>query len=177
MKSFAGVPETLAGAEIGDSAAHLTIDEGVYSLEAVYGAAFTFLDRCYVFLERPADGQVRVVLSTKQPGADEDALKGLVGEFANELLACAWREKITEANRATIEAVTMQAIGSAMGPPSLDELEDFDFSEEPFEDPLGIAMSWEEKYAKNKEARREGEKTEAEPAPDASGETSPEETA
>ena len=25
---------------------------------------------------------------------------------------------------------------------------DFDFSEEPFEDPLGIAMSWEEKYGK-----------------------------
>ena len=42
----------------------------------------------------------------------------------------------------------MQAISGAMGPPSLDELEDFDFTEEPFEDPLGIAQSWEEKYTK-----------------------------
>ena len=31
---------------------------------------------------------------------------------------------------------------------TLDDLEDFDFTEEPFDDPLGIAQSWEEKYGK-----------------------------
>ena len=38
-----------------------------------------------------------------------------------------------------------------MGPPSLDDLAAFDFSEESFEDPLGIAMSWEDKYKKKPE--------------------------
>ncbi|MEI8259300.1 MAG: hypothetical protein WCJ30_26835 [Deltaproteobacteria bacterium] len=44
--------------------------------------------------------------------------------------------------------VTSQAISAAMGPPSLDDLAAFDFGDESFEDPLGIAMSWEEKYKK-----------------------------
>ena len=143
-----GVPEALAEAELGESAAHLMVDHSIYPLEAVYGASFTFLDRCFVLIDRPEPGRFRVTLSTKKPGADEATLRALVGEFANELLAQAWRRKIVEENRATLEAVTMQAIGGAMGPPTLDELEDFDFSEEPFEDPLGIAMSWEEKYGK-----------------------------
>ena len=30
----------------------------------------------------------------------------------------------------------------------LEDLEKFDFTEEPFDDPLGIAVSWEEKYKK-----------------------------
>ncbi len=149
------LPEGLTELELKDSAVHLHIDESLYPLDAIYGAAFTFIDRCFVLLDRPTAGAIRVSLSTKKPGADEDQLRVLVGEFGNELLSCAWRAKVTADNRATIEAVTMQAIGGAMGAPSLDDLEDFDFSEEPFEDPLGIAMSWEEKYGKKKKAKEE----------------------
>ncbi len=147
-QEIVAVPDALARADLRDSSVELHVDEQVYPLEAVYGASFTFLDRCFVFIDRPEPHRLRVVLSTKKLGATAETLRGLVGEFANELLACTWREKIGERNRATIEAVTMQAIGGAMGPPSLDDLEDFDFTEEPFEDPLGIAMSWEEKYGK-----------------------------
>lgn len=156
-KSLQGVPEPLAGADLDDSAVHLMVDDSIYPLEAVYGAAFTFIDRCFVHIDRPEARKYRVVLSTKKSGADEDTLRELAGEFANELLACAWRHQITQQNRAAIESVTMQAVSGAMGPPSLDELEDFDFTEEPFEDPLGIAMSWEEKYGKDKEERKKGE--------------------
>lgn len=145
---LAGIPADLGGADLEEGAAHLSLDEGVYPIEAVYGASYTFIDRCYVLVDRPQPGRFRVVLTPKSGEADEAALRALAGEFANELLSCAWRHRITRDNRATIEAVTMQAIAGAMGPPSLDELEDFDFSEEPFEDPLGIAQSWEEKYAK-----------------------------
>lgn len=152
MAEFEGIPAELAGADLVDSAAHMWVDAKVYPLDAVYGASFTFLDRCFVLIdraEREGSECYRVVLRTREAGQEPEALQALVGAFANELLACAWRAKLTEANRATIEAVTSQAIGGAMGPPSLDELEDFDFSEEPFDDPLGIAMSWEEKYGKN----------------------------
>ena len=48
-----------------------------------------------------------------------------------------------------------------MGPPSLDDLEKFDFSDEPFEDPLGIAMSWEEKYGKKKKGEEDAAKKES----------------
>ncbi len=147
-----GFPEDAATAELSDSSASVVVDETVYPLGAIYGAAYVFIDRCYVLLDRPTQGTVRVTLTSKRPTeATEDSLRALLGEFANELLGCAWRQQIGEANRGLIESVTMAAISGAAGPPSLDELEEFDFTDEPFEDPLGIAMSWEEKYAKKKD--------------------------
>lgn len=150
-----GFPSDRATAELVDGSARITIDEAVYPIASVYGAAYVFIDRCYVLLDKPSDGRVRVTLASKEVGASDDALRDLLGEFANELLSTAWRQQIARDNRAVIEATTMQAITSAMGPPSLDELADFDFTEEPFEDPLGISMSWEEKYAKKKKDAEE----------------------
>lgn len=150
--------------DIKDSAIYVTVDEALYPLEALYAAAFTFLDRAYVLLSR-SDVGFRAALRPKPKGkaakgktsaasasessVSAEELDALAGDFAAELLACAYRERLTAANRPTLEAITAQAIGGALGPgPSLDDLEDFDFTEEPFEDPLGIAMSWEDKYGK-----------------------------
>jgi His-Xaa-Ser system protein HxsD len=146
--AYPDIPEGLVVADQAAAAVHLTCDAVLYPLQAVYGAAYVFLDRCYVFLDRPADGQVRVTLTAKSGEADPGALRALVGEFANELLSCAWRHQIAVDNRVLIEAATMQAVAGAMGPPSLDDLADFDFSDQGFDDPLGIAMSWEEKHGK-----------------------------
>lgn len=146
MTALAGVPPDVAS--IDDDHVALTVDESLYPLDAVYGAAYIFIDRCFVVLDRPEAGRLRVTLSAKQGEGGEAVLRSLVGEFANEVLSCAWRHRITQENRAVIEAVTMQALSGAMGPPSLDELQDFDFSEDAFEDPLGIAASWEDKYKK-----------------------------
>lgn len=148
-----GLPPDRASADLGDASASITIDDDLYPLDAVYGAAYVFLDRCYVLLDRPEAGKIRVTLADRDGDAGEDVLRDYAGEFANELLACAWRRQISIENRAAIEATTMQAIAGAMGPPSLDELSDFDFTAEPFDDPLGIAMSWEEKYAKGKDKK------------------------
>jgi His-Xaa-Ser system protein HxsD len=142
-----GLPAERASADLEDGSATIRLDEDLYPLEAVYAAAYVFLDRCYVLLDREA-GKLRVTLADKDGAAAAAALRDYAGEFANELLANAWRLKISAENRAVIEATTMQAIAGAMGPPSLEELSDFDFTDEPFEDPLGIAMSWEDKYAK-----------------------------
>lgn len=126
----------------------LNFDRGLYELDSIYGAAYVFIDRCYVFLDAPDDQHVEVVLQSREP-VEQEELEELAGSFANELLTHAWRHEITEANRPIIEAVTAQALSGALGPPGLedmDELDEMDFSEETFEDPLGIAMSWEEKY-------------------------------
>lgn len=144
-------PETLSRVDLDEGRATIDLDAGLYPLEAVYGAAYVFIDRCYVLLDRPEPTKLRVVLSPKKRDDDVAAqLREMVGELANELLSAAWRHQITQENRARIEAVTLSAISGAMGPPSLDDLESFDFTEEAFEDPLGIAMSWEEKYSKKK---------------------------
>jgi His-Xaa-Ser system protein HxsD len=148
--SFDGIPNDLAEIDVDRGGISLRVDSNLYPLEAVYAAAYVFIDRCYVFLDRPAQDRIRVSLAPKSGALEGDAARDFVGEFANELLSCAWRAQIARENRATIEAVTAQALSGARGAPSLDELEAFDFSDEAFEDPLGIAMSWEEKYAKKK---------------------------
>jgi His-Xaa-Ser system protein HxsD len=146
------VPEGLVSIDLGEAAVSLVVDATLYPMDAVYAAAYVFIDRAWVFLDRPADERVRVTLAAKRPDAAAEALRQMIGEFANELLSCAWRHEITRANRAVIETVTMQAFSGAMGPPSLAELEQFDFTDEPFDDPLGIAVSWEEKYKKKPRA-------------------------
>lgn len=148
QSAYPDIPPGLVAHDLTAAAVQLQLDATLYPLQAIYGAAYIFIDRCYVFLERPQPDQVRVVLTAKSGQADEGALRALVGEFANELLSCAWRHQITQDNRVLLETVTLQAIGGAMGPPSLDDLASFDFSDQGFDDPLGIAMSWEEKHGK-----------------------------
>jgi His-Xaa-Ser system protein HxsD len=142
-----GFPGELVSVDLGASSVTIRVDPTTYPLDALYGAAYIFIDRCFVLLDKP-DASYRVTLAWKKREPTEEDLRSLVGEFANELLSCAWRAKISEDSRALIESVTAQALGGAMGPPTLDELEKFDFSDETFEDPLGIAMSWEEKHRK-----------------------------
>lgn len=157
-KAIDGIPEDLARIDLDEMRAIVDVEAGLYPVEALYGAAYVFIDRCYVFLDRPAPDKLRVILTPKQLGEDAEAdLRAAVGELANELVSAAWRHQITQENRAQIESVTMQAIAGAMGPPSLDDLEDFDFTDEAFEDPLGIAMSWEEKYSKKEPEKAKGE--------------------
>ncbi len=141
----ATLPQDLVETDVADGTVRLRVDAQLYPLEAVYAAAYVFIDRCYVFLDREGE-RLRVSLSPKDGALDEAALRDVVGEFTNELLSCAWRNQIARDNRATLEAVTAQALAGARGAPTLAELEAFDFSEETFDDPLGIAMSWEEKY-------------------------------
>src|SRR4051812_15841935 len=135
---LAGLPDPLCAAELAEGAVHLTVDGALYPLDALYGAAYVFIDRCFVFLAKdPAAGanQVKVTLSPKRGEPTEAALRDLVGEFSNELLSCAWRHQITEKNRTLIEAVTTRALAGALGPPSLEALAKFDFTEPPLEDP------------------------------------------
>ena len=87
-------------------------DESLYPRDAIYGAAYIFLDRCYVRLERPADGRVAVRFERK-PSVTLP-LEELVGEFQNELLGQAWRRQILDENRALLERVSARAVaGSA----------------------------------------------------------------
>src|SRR5678815_3240479 len=150
--SLKGLPSGLVSADLEQGSARLSVDAAVYSLDALRAAAYVFLDRCYVFLTKPAETRFEVTLSPKDGKVDETSLAMWVGELANELLATSWRMKIAEENRAVVETITSQAFAGALGPPSLDDLAQFDFGDEaPMEDPLGIAQSWEEKYGKKKE--------------------------
>lgn len=146
---------------LGEGTVQIEFDESFYPKDAIYGAAYVFIDRCYVHLDRAADRRVRVTLRAKS-GSLADG-QALAGELQNELLSQAWRLSIAAENRQLIESITARALGGAAGPPGLDELLAMDIDEATaFDDPLGIAMSWEEKYKK----KGAGD-DEAEPAADA----------
>jgi His-Xaa-Ser system protein HxsD len=132
----------------------LELDEALYPKDAIYGAAYIFIGRCWVLLDRPAPGRISVRLKPKSPDV---ALDSLAGEFENELLGQAWRRLLVEENRKLVETVTTRALGGAAGPPGLDELLDMGSDEQAaFDDPLGIAVSWEEKYKKKSPKDGEG---------------------
>ncbi len=141
----------------GDGWASLELDEELYPREAIQGAAYVLLERSYIFLERAGDKgdkRVRVRLRAKSGPGDT---KAVAGEFENEALAQAYRRRLATENRAYIEMIAGRALAGAAGPPGLDDLLAMDIgAETAFEDPLGIAMSWEEKYAKKKAAKGEG---------------------
>lgn len=144
---------------LGEGSVCVEFDESLYPLDAVYGAAYVFIDRCYVHLDRAGDKRLRVSFKAKSGFGDTQVL---AGDFQNELLGQAWRRRIVDDNRGLIEAITARALGGAAGPPGLDELLATDIGDATaFEDPLGIAMSWEEKYLKKKDAPADAEAKDA----------------
>lgn len=127
----------------------ITFDEALYPKDAIYGAAYVLIDRCYVHLDRTSDGRIVVKLQPKA-GVSLSAEQA-TGEFQNEALGQAWRRQILDENRALIEMISSRALGGAAGPPGLDDLLALDTGDATaFDDPLGIAMSWEDKYKKKK---------------------------
>lgn len=122
----------------------VTLDRTLYPLDAVYGAAYVFIDRCYVLLDAPAPERLQVELRGRSP-LSESELRALAGEFGNELLTQVWRQQTVQNNRLVIETITAKALSGALGTSSLDGFQER-FDADAFDDPLGIAVPWEEKY-------------------------------
>src|SRR5437763_538193 len=91
----------------------LSLDVELYPREVLYAAAYDFMDRSYVLLDR--DGSRFLVHLRAKAPTDEQSLRAMVGEFENELLAQALRHKVFQANHRIIENITMLAITGAAG--------------------------------------------------------------
>lgn len=138
------------------------VDAGVYPLEVIMGAAYVFVDRCFLLLDRTPDGRVKVAF-TPRPGAAEGEIGVVAGEFQNELLAQALRARLAERHEKVREALVARALFGAapeQAPapaPATDEQLGLEArflpaaDDDYLDDPLGIAVPWEEKYAKAEE--------------------------
>ena len=155
--------------------AEFDVDTRIYPLDAVLGTAYVFINRAFVHLDQPATNRVRVTLAGKQP-LDRDAAKALCGDFLNELLGQVLRDRAAKKYGKLRESLLAKALFSAApglvaaasdaaaaapmpaaapapaatgpGGPSLADVptDDADY----LEDPLGIAVPWEDKYGKGK---------------------------
>jgi His-Xaa-Ser system protein HxsD len=127
----------------------LSLDIGLYPRDVLYAAAYVFLDRAYVLLDRH-ESRFSVHLRGKRP-LDEEALQALAGEFENELLAQALRHQVVDANQRIIEDVVAVAIagaagdaeGGAAGLEGAPLIDPRDPTDAFLDDPNGIARPWE----------------------------------
>jgi len=124
-----------------------------YPLEAVYGAAYVFVDRAYIFLESGAASKIKVSLKGKKKLALQK-LEELKGEFLNELLNYALRIKLAKGNRKVKEYIISQALLSAIGTESSKEADKQEQEMKYEDDPLGIAIPWEDKYSKEYKSKK-----------------------
>lgn len=121
-----------------------TLDENIYPRDAIYGAAYLFLDRCFLFLTRPGDDRVEVRLKPKDDETDKAGLEKLAGEFANELLNQVVRVRVGESTAQIREYYMAKAFFADSNQTSIDALLAELDAEELDEDPLEIAVPWEE---------------------------------
>jgi His-Xaa-Ser system protein HxsD len=127
--------------EKGTACAVFEVDLGAYSLEAVYGACYIFLDRYYISLERPAENTIRV---KAQPKVGVEPNIAIEGEFKNELLNQVLREKIAARNARLREYIIGRALYGAETQAEIPGA-----TQSYLDDPMGIAVPWEDKYGKD----------------------------
>jgi His-Xaa-Ser system protein HxsD len=120
-----------------------TLDEDVYPRDAVYGAAYLFVDRAFVFLARAGEDRIEVRLKPKEE-ADAAGLEALAGEFANELLNQVVRLRVGESTAQLREYYMAKAFFADSNQSSIDALLAELDAEELDEDPLEISVPWED---------------------------------
>ena len=78
MAAQEGTQESRLGFSLGPDHISFEVDETVYPLEAVYGACYLFLEKCFVYLSRPRPAVVDVRLTARESAtaAELDALAG-----------------------------------------------------------------------------------------------------
>jgi len=154
----------------------LVFDSKIYPLEAIYIASYIFIDNFYIFLDGDPNSKIKVKLTPKTNNSSSNQnLNNTKEEFLNELLNCTLRYRISKENKNLREFILGTALLGSVGKlnPSEDffederslakELEQLQAADEiisdenedengvVFDDPLGIAVPWEEKFKNNKE--------------------------
>ncbi|MCX6744511.1 MAG: His-Xaa-Ser system protein HxsD [Candidatus Parcubacteria bacterium] len=131
-----------------------TINTKIYSVAAIYQAAYFFLDKVYVFLDGDPKKEIKVIMKSKE---DAGGLEKIAGEFYNELLNQLLREKVSLTNAKIREYIVSQALYNAV-PNEVDELLKEVEEEDWQEDPLGISKPWEDQKESDKGKRARGAK-------------------
>ena len=118
----------------------IVVDSRIYSPEAVYGAAYVFLDRAYVRLDGNPKKKITIFLKSKKTFKESKREK-LKEEFFNELLNYSLRFQISKQNQKIREYLVGTAMLGAVGE---EKKRGADWEK----DAMGIAVPWEEKYKK-----------------------------
>ncbi len=126
----------------------ILVNQKLYPLEAIYATAYVYVDKCYVFLTKEDANTIGVQIKGK-PETSKKQFDAVVGEFENELLNQALRLKVAKRTEKLRDAIVHRALYSALPGSSATPL-DLDLGADDnldyLDDPLGIAVPWEEKF-------------------------------
>ena len=128
---------------VGERTVSFALDESLYNRDAIYGTAYLFIEKCFVFLTRPGDNLLGVRLRSRTE-ATEQELEEIAGEFVNELLNQMVRYQVGESTARIREYYMARAFFASDTQTTIDDLLAELDDEELEEAPLEIAVPWEE---------------------------------
>jgi His-Xaa-Ser system protein HxsD len=123
----------------------VSVNPKVYPIGAVHSAAYVFMEDSFVVLDGDPEKKITVKLRPKEKNKN---LEELGRGFNDELLNYAVYNTQSEKNRVVKEAIVQKALFTNQG----EECKECAETEEEsyIDDPLGIAIPWEENPKKNK---------------------------
>ncbi|MBS1266522.1 MAG: hypothetical protein MAG795_00489 [Candidatus Woesearchaeota archaeon] len=111
----------------------VSVNEKIYPLDIIYSAAYVFMDKAYIVLSGGDSDEVIITLRPKKEMKQEQ-LEEFGRDFNNELVNYAVFKEQAASSRNIKESIVNSALNTGVS------------DEESFEDdPLGIAVPWEEK--------------------------------
>lgn len=143
MKNYSGIKK-----RVKNNSLVLKVNTKIYSPEALYKTCYVFIDQAYLFLDGDPEREIIVVVKGKKKLKKLD-LEKLAGEFMNELLSNSLRMNLSKKTLKIREQIISQALFSAIsGQDGAEDDADGGAENSSENDPLGIAVPWEEKYGK-----------------------------
>lgn len=117
------------------------VDEQRVPVPALLHAAYRFIDRCYVAVQAAGESALRVTLVARDEVADDRAWATLVDEFEDQVAGEVLVQQVEASNIGTMEFVLAQALAHTGDPGGAAGR-----SDDALDDPLGIALSWEQRH-------------------------------
>jgi len=135
----------------------IKLSTNIYPYEAIINTCYNYLDRVYLYLDGNIDREITVYFKNKKDSL-RLGLDKVKDEFLNDLVHSTLRLQVSRNNKKITEYIVNRALYSAL-PGQKDSTLDSLLGEEdtglrqPKEDPLGIAIPWEEKYGPSEPAK------------------------
>jgi His-Xaa-Ser system protein HxsD len=145
----------------------IKVNSGIYPLDIIYSAAYSFTRGNYVILDKEGDD----IIVELRPKEEKKDLEALGRDFLNSLIRFVVHKQNCEESKDTRYMFLQRAllinsppdnVAGSSGPiqaasDAVDGgMEDFDLDnlDELIDDPDGIAVPWEEKYGKQKKGKK-----------------------
>lgn len=139
----------------------ISVNPKIYPLDIIFSAAYIFIDKVYVIVDGDLEEEILVQLRPKDKNAN---LEILGREFNNELINYSFYAAQTNKNMELRTAIIQRAFltsSQESDEPSAEEVVESpeeELGESHIEDPLGIAIPWEEKHGREKSGKNHSKK-------------------